>query len=165
MPTAPPVPGAAPDAHLALPPADTLAQVCDAFAWPLLLLRADATLLHANAAARQLLRQGQPLALSAQRGLRPGDARHLPAFERALQAASSGQPPALLRWPATRHAGAYCALLRALPRADGELPALLLTLCPDSGADGDLLALLTLRPPLVAPVPPTPQAGRSGEGE
>jgi hypothetical protein len=162
MPTAAPGPAAPATTDIALPPAGTLAQVCDAFAWPLLLLRADTTLAHANEAARQLQRHGQPLTLTAQRCLRPGDVRHGPAFDRALQAARDGLPPALLRWPATQHAGAYCALLRALPQTDGEPPALLLTLCPDTGADDDLLALLTLRPPLV---PPTPAAGGGGEGE
>lgn len=153
-----------------LPSAEVLGKVSDAFAWPLLLLHADTTLAHANLAARQLLQRGQPLALNAQRALRPADARHRPAFTQAWQAALAGRPPALLRWPASRHGEPWCALLRVLPQADGEPPALLLTLCPDSGSDADLLALLSLRLPLAPaaappPAPRAPPGPPGGEGE
>lgn len=159
-PASPPSP-----APRSLPSAEVLGHVSDAFAWPLLLLHADTTLAHANLAARQLLQRGQPLALNAQRGLRLADARHQPAFTQAWQAALAGRPPALLRWPASRHGDPWCAALRVLPQAGGEQPALLLlVLCPDSGGDTDLLALLSLRLPL-APAearpparPPAPRA-------
>ena len=170
------------NANSTLPSAATLAQVADALAWPLLLLRADTTLLHANAAARGLLRQGQPLHISRQREVQPASLRHRAAFEQACDAALAKQPTRLLRWPAAGAADAWCGLLRALPHVDGlrdarrdgqrngqretqrdtqrdaQQPALLLALCPDTGADSELLALLTLRPPLVPPGPPAPPA-------
>ena len=178
------------NANSTLPSAATLAQVADALAWPLLLLRADTTLLHANEAARGLLRQGQPLHISRQREVQPASLRHHAAFEQACDAALAKQPTRLLRWPAAGAADAWCGLLRALPHADGrrdaqrdtrrdtrrdarrdtqcdtqcdtqrdaQQPALLLALCPDTGADSELLALLTLRPPLVPPGLPAPPA-------
>lgn len=148
-----------PPARPPLPPAEVLAEVSDALAWPLLLVRADTTLLHANLAARELLRHGQPLALSVQRELRAADPRHRVAFERARHAALNGEPAPLMRWPAGRDSPAFCAAWRLLPKADGGQAALLLAACPDSGRDADLLALLALRPPLVPP------KGSPAEGE
>jgi DNA-binding CsgD family transcriptional regulator len=79
----------------AMPPASVLAQMSDALPWPLLLLRRDAVLVHANLAARQLLHRGQPLKLDERRRVQAGSAAQQAAFAAALQAGE----PALLQWP------------------------------------------------------------------
>lgn len=127
----------------ALPSAQILAQVADALAWPLLLLGADGSLLLANLAARQLLRQGAPLRLSAQRLLVPIDTKHRAAFQRALQAAVAGAGPQLLHWPAGK--GRISASLSRLAGETPETPdgpTLLLALGarPGSASGGDLRA-------------------------
>ncbi len=85
------------------PPQATLsqmAQMADALMWPLLVLRADGTLLHANRAARRLLANQSLLALRPDRRLGRLPASQQPAFERALAAARQGQT-VVLNWPAS----------------------------------------------------------------
>lgn len=81
------------------PSADVLARVSDALPWPLLALLPDATLLHANLAARDLLRLGHPLQLSAERRVMPALAHQRAGFEAALAAAATQSQRALLHWP------------------------------------------------------------------
>lgn len=109
-------------------PAELLAQVADALAWPLLLLRRDASLMHANAAARQLLRRGQPLRLDQGRAV-PVPAGQRPAFDAALQQARDERR--LLHWPGA--AGGMTVTLAALPAVTpAEAPVMVVL----SGGDG-----------------------------
>ncbi len=82
-----------------LPPA-LLAQMADALMWPLLVLRADGRLLHANRAARRLLNAQQTITLLPDRrlGLLPADRQ--PELQVALAAARQGRTVALT-WPGT----------------------------------------------------------------
>ena len=109
--------------------AEQLARVADALAWPLLLLRADATLVHANLAARRLLRQGRTLCLMPGQRVQPAAAVRQPAFNAALQTAANGGPPQTLRWaaPGERFVATLSALAAAdSPAATAVAPALLL---------------------------------------
>lgn len=78
-----------------MPPAAVLAQMSDALPWPLLLLRRDCVLVHANLAARQLLHRGQPLKLDAARRVQAVTAAQQADFAAAVQAPG----PVVLRWP------------------------------------------------------------------
>jgi DNA-binding CsgD family transcriptional regulator len=107
------------------PSATQLSLIADALAWPLLLLRRDGGLMHANLAARQVLRRGQPLALTPQRRVQPARSEGREAFAAALAAARAA--PCMLRWPGPL--GAVVATVSALPLAgeahdDGVLVAL-----------------------------------------
>ncbi len=80
------------------PPPATLAQMADVLMWPLLVLRTDGTLLHANRAARRLLNARRLLTLRPDRrlGLLPEALQ--PAFDAALVSAAQGLT-AVLNWP------------------------------------------------------------------
>ena len=97
-----------------------LARMLDALAWPLLLIDAQASLQHANLAARQLLERGHPLQLDPESRLQPVARPQRAPFTAALAAAAQGQP-CVLRWPSP--AGSVSAQLQVLP---GAPPALLL---------------------------------------
>jgi DNA-binding CsgD family transcriptional regulator len=107
-------------------PQAVLAQMADALMWPLLVLRADGTLLHANRAARRLLSAQRLLALLPDRclNLLP-EGRHA-EWQAALTAARLGQTT-VLAWPATGGSQAAAGSLSPLgdPRAtapgSGEL--------------------------------------------
>jgi DNA-binding CsgD family transcriptional regulator len=79
-------------------PQAVLAQMADALTWPLLLLRVDGTLLHANRAARRLLSAPGRLTLLPDRrlGLLPTDRQA--EWQAALLAAGQGQT-VVLTWP------------------------------------------------------------------
>ena len=77
------------------PPPAVLAQMADALPWPLLLLRRDGALLHANLAGRQLLHRGRTLAIDGRQHVLPTAPEHQPAFSAALRASA----PTLLQWP------------------------------------------------------------------
>lgn len=95
------------------PPAATLEQIGDALPWPLLVLRDDGTLLHANQAARQALARGTPLMLDDAHRVIATDAAQRPALATALSASRQ----ALLTVAAPQ--GGDCAVivkpLRAAP--------------------------------------------------
>lgn len=82
---------------VAVPSAAVLAQMSDALPWPLLLVRRDAVLVHANLAARQLLHRGEPLVLTADRRVQPPAAAPQADFAAALRA----NGPVRLQWPAS----------------------------------------------------------------
>ena len=79
-------------------PQALLARMADVLMWPLLVLRADGRLLHANRAARLLLNAQQVITLLPDRhlGLLPADRQ--PELQRALMAARQGRTVALA-WP------------------------------------------------------------------
>jgi DNA-binding CsgD family transcriptional regulator len=127
--------------------AQTLACVADALAWPLLVLQPDGALLHANLAARLMLRHGRPLLLSPQRQVTPADPACRDAFARSLQGAGSGQPARLLplTQPAptgvpARRAHRYNATVRPLALADGAAPVVLVALNREPSSRADLRA-------------------------
>ena len=77
---------------------DTLMQVADALVWPLLVLRADGGLMHANAAALQVLATHGQLQLGPQQRLQTRDGHRAEAWQAALEAARAGQRR-LVHWP------------------------------------------------------------------
>jgi DNA-binding CsgD family transcriptional regulator len=95
------------------PPADLLAQVADALAWPLLLLDADAALLQANRAGHALLRRGRPLQRHDDGPVRPAQAAQQPAFAAALHAVAHDGQPRLLRLADGGDGGATLSRLAA----------------------------------------------------
>jgi DNA-binding CsgD family transcriptional regulator len=117
-------------------PQAVLAQMADALMWPLMVLHADGTLLHANRAARRLL--------SAQRGLTLLPDRHLgllPAgrqaeWQAALLTARRGQT-VVLTWAAD--GGGLAAVGSLIPLGDPRADT------PDGGAL--LLALSSIEQP------------------
>lgn len=100
------------------PPAAVLAQIADALPWPLLLLRRDTVLLHANLAARQVLQRGQPLQMDTSLHVLPAAPAQQAAFAAALNAAE----PALLHWPAAQQwpLGGGCSVTLTPMRAAGS---------------------------------------------
>ena len=115
-----------------------LAQLADALVWPLLLLRPDGTLLHANLAARQLLLRGRPLQLSPERRVLPTLTQQRPEFAAALAIAAASGGRRLLRWPGTGLG--YSATLAALGADAGGQVSLLLALAPAEGRAADAQA-------------------------
>lgn len=72
-----------------------LAQVLDALAYPLFVLRTDGSLLHANRAGLEALAPGGPLHRVGHGHLLPRDAELKPAFHAAMHAAAAGRALAL----------------------------------------------------------------------
>jgi DNA-binding CsgD family transcriptional regulator len=128
-----------------LPPA-LLAQMADALMWPLLVLRADGTLLHANRAARRLLSTQRMITLLPDRRLGLLPAGRQPELQAALAAARQGQT-AVLTWPAAGGSLGAAGSLGPLgdPRATapggGEL---LLALSATEQPDGQVQAYARL---------------------
>jgi DNA-binding CsgD family transcriptional regulator len=124
------------------PTAEVLAQVADALAWPLFLMRADGFLLHANLAGRELLRKGRVLHLSPENRVEAAAVRRRPALTEALQTAASRQQRVVLH-AATGKAG-FAATVTPLPSAPGGSGPLLLALTPGDvpGSDSDEFAAL-----------------------
>jgi DNA-binding CsgD family transcriptional regulator len=124
-----------------LPSAQTLALVSDALAWPLLLLRADGSLIHANLAARQMLAERRLLMLTPKGRVQAVDgARRSPlqaALAAALQAAAD-EPPQLLQWALPN--GRISLSVTALRGPAEEHAVLLLALSPEQGRLADLQA-------------------------
>lgn len=123
------------------PSAQTLALVSDALAWPLLLLRGDGSLIHANLAARQMLARRRPLVLMPKGHLQPADGARRSEFQAALAAAlhaASGEPQQLLQWAS---AGDRISVSVTALRGPAERHAvLLLALSPETGRLADLHA-------------------------
>lgn len=115
------------------PDAARLAEAADALAAALLVLRADGTLLHANAAARALLQDGRSWRLDAEQRLHPAGAEADASFGAALDAVRIA--PAPLRVPLAHPAGAR---LSRLPGPETGACTLLLSLPPAPGRANDL---------------------------
>lgn len=123
------------------PSAEILAQVADALAWPLLLLRRDGTLLHANLAARRLLQSGAPLELSPWQHVLPSAVSRRAEFAAALEASASTLARGMLHWTEAR--SSLTATLAPLEAMDTLDPPLLLALSAGGrGADIDAFATL-----------------------
>jgi DNA-binding CsgD family transcriptional regulator len=130
-----------------MPSAALLAQMSDALPWPLLLLRKDAVLIHANLAARQLLLRGQPLKRDDRGRVQATAASQQTAFAAALQA----KQPVLLQWPAAAASPpghASCSLaLRPLAAGDegrGEDAPVLVLISASTVRRADLQAFASL---------------------
>lgn len=122
-----------------LPPAQALAFTADALAWPLLLLRGDGSLMHANAAAQEMLRAHRPLTLTAKGVVRPADSARRAEFQAALAAALQGQglqPPQVLQWQL--RGGRTSVTVTPLAAPSGGAQVLLVALSPDPGRIADL---------------------------
>ncbi len=119
------------------PTAEVLAQVADALAWPLFVLRPDGFLLHANLAGRDLLRKGRLLHLSPEHRVEPAAARRRPALGEALQTAAARQQRVVLH--ASAGGAGFTATVTPLPSAGGSPGPLLLALAQGlaHGADTD----------------------------
>lgn len=123
-----PAPHAAPAA--VGPSEGDLVAAVDTLAYPMLAMMADGLLLHANQAAQELLDQGRPLELGADRRVSPRATGQRSAFNSALQSATSGQAQQLI-W------------------ADGELAvhATFRPLAEPSAGAAGVPVLLMLAPP------------------
>jgi DNA-binding CsgD family transcriptional regulator len=119
------------------PTAEVLAQVADALAWPLFLVRPDGLLLHANLAGRELLRKGRALHLAPDHRLQPTAVRRRQAMIEALRAASVGQQRVVLLGPAGP--AGFSATVTPLTSPEGSPGPLLLALAPAEapGSDSD----------------------------
>ncbi|MDE2146367.1 MAG: hypothetical protein KGJ24_06735 [Burkholderiales bacterium] len=116
-----------------LPSAATLLQLLDALAWPLIVLRAGAELLHANRAGHLALHEALALHLGPDRRVQPTAADVHPAFLQALAEVAAGGPRRALRLGAT--AGACTVHLVPLGPAGGTGPVLLALPAPGSRAE------------------------------
>jgi len=124
-----------------LPPAQVLALVSDALAWPLLLLRRDGSLIHANLAARQMLAERRLLTLQHKGRVLPADSARRSEFQAALAAAlqgAAGEPPQQLQWALPT--GRISVSVTALRGPADDRPMLLLALSPEQGRLADLHA-------------------------
>lgn len=127
-----------------LPPAHVLALITDALAWPLLLLRGDGSLLHANQAAREMLRRQRPLALGAKGVVQASDVARRAEFQAALAHAllnRGAAPPQVLQW--VLRGGRTTVSVAALPGPGGAV-LLLVGLSPEPGHTADLRAFAAL---------------------
>jgi DNA-binding CsgD family transcriptional regulator len=123
------------------PSAETLALVSDALAWPLLLLRGDGSLIHANLAARRLLAERRLLVLMPKGRVQPADGAQRSEFQAALAAAlqaAGDAPPPLLQWASA--GDRFSVSLTALRGPAEEHAVLLLALSPETGRLADLHA-------------------------
>ncbi len=128
-----------------LPPV-LLAQMADALMWPLLVLRADGTLLHANRAARRLLGTQRMLTLLPDRRLGLLPARRQAEWLAALLAAGQGQT-VVLTWPAAGGSLGAAASLSPLGDPWAAAPGggeLLLALSAAEQPDGQVQAYARL---------------------
>jgi DNA-binding CsgD family transcriptional regulator len=115
--------------------AETLALLVDALVWPLMLLRPDGTLLHANSAALQALTLRRHLMLGPQQRLQTADVARAEELQATLAAAHAGQRR-LMHWPGTEDCTATVMPLAAparLPRTDDLEPVILVALGMASG--------------------------------
>ncbi len=136
------------DAHL-LPsglPQARLMQMADALMWPLLVLRADGTLLHTNRPARRLLgaRQFLTLRLDRRLGLLPPSRQ--PEFDAALATACQGNT-VVLNWPASAGSLGGAGSLSLLRSRRGTAPGsaeVLLALSATEHPDGQVQAYARL---------------------
>ena len=119
---------------------ELLGLMADALAWPLLLLRADGGLLHANLAAREMLQRGRPLRLSPRRQVVPAAAQYRDALAGALLEVADSGAGCALHW-----AAADAPFSATLARLDaGASPLLLLALARTDGGRGMLDAFAAL---------------------
>jgi DNA-binding CsgD family transcriptional regulator len=127
-------------------PQAVLAQMADALMWPLLVLQADGTLVHANRAASRLLNAQRLITVGADRRLGLLPASRQPEWQAALAAAHQGQT-VVLTWPAEAGGLGTAATLGPLndPRAAvGGSAQLLLALSTTEPAEGPVLAFAQL---------------------
>lgn len=123
-------------------PAEALQAMIDLLAWPLMLLRRDATLLHANLAAQRLLDLGTPLRRAPEGRVVASEAGRRAAFETALDITVAGGPPQMLHWSG---AGGYRSATLSSLAVPGALPAtLLLAVSAEAGHGADLQAYADL---------------------
>ena len=124
--------------------AEQLSLLADALAWPLLLMQPDGALVHANLAARRLLRQGSALRLSPAQRVQPAAAVRHSAFEAALQTVARSGQPQMLQWPAP--SGRFSATLTALPPGApaASMPLLLLAVAPAEGRINEVRAFAAM---------------------
>jgi DNA-binding CsgD family transcriptional regulator len=118
--------------------AEIPALVVDALVWPLLLLHADGRLLHANAAALQVLATQGPLQLGPQQRLQTRDGFRAQAWQAALGAARAGQRR-LVHWPGDQGCTAIVMPLAAPgtpPDSLASAPVLLVALGMASSPTG-----------------------------
>jgi DNA-binding CsgD family transcriptional regulator len=128
-----------------LPPAEVLALASDALAWPLLLLRRDGSLVHANLAAREMLAERRLLTLQAKGRVQPADGTRRGEFQAALAAALQAPadgPAPLLHWATP--GGRIAVSVTALRGPAEDHPVLLLALSPEQGRLADLHAYAAL---------------------
>jgi DNA-binding CsgD family transcriptional regulator len=127
-------------------PAEVLAQAADALAWPLLVLQDQGHLIHANLAARQMLRLGEVLRLGDHQQVQPALPRQRLAFNRALGAALAGERT-VLHWPSSG-GGAHALTLTLVPlgceQAGSGPGRLVLLALAASGRSGDVQAYAAL---------------------
>lgn len=130
-----------------VPPAQILALITDTLAWPLLLLRGDASVIHANLAARRMLERRQgPLVLAGNGRVQPADSARRSEFQAELAATLRGhaadRAPRLLQWATP--SGRVSVSMAALAGPGHEQPLLLLALSPEQGRLADLRAYAAL---------------------
>lgn len=127
-----------------LPPAHALALITDALAWPLLLMRGDGSLLHANQAAREMLARQRPLMLGPKGIVQPSDNARRAEFAAAGAQALQGRgavPPQVLQW--MLRGGRTTVSVAGLP-GPGGATLLLVGLSPAPGHTSDLRAYAAL---------------------
>jgi DNA-binding CsgD family transcriptional regulator len=133
-------------AHPAPLPQALLAQMGDALMWPLLVLRADGTLLHANRAGRRLLGAQRRITLQPDRHLGLLPAGRQAEWQAALLAAGQGQT-VVLTWPASGGSLAVVGSLSPLGDPRAAAPggvALLLALSSGEQPDSQVQAYARL---------------------
>jgi DNA-binding CsgD family transcriptional regulator len=108
------------------PNAEVLAQVADALAWPLFVLRADGFLLHANLAGLELLKKGRVLQLSPEHRVQAAPVRRRPALAQALQDADRRRQRVVLH--GTAGGAGFSATVTPLAAAGAGPAPLLLAL-------------------------------------
>jgi DNA-binding CsgD family transcriptional regulator len=127
-------------------PQAVLAQMADALMWPLFVLRADGSLLHANRAARRLLAAQRLLTLLPDRRLGLLPPGRQAEWQAALAAAGQGQT-VVLTWPAAGDSLGAAGSLGPLGDPRGMAPGageLLLALSASEQADGQVQAYARL---------------------
>ena len=130
-----PMTDAAPSRLFAGDASPLLARLGDALAWPLIVVDAQAVLLHANRAARLLLADGTHLRLAPGRCVQAVAKPQQVSFAAAMRAAGGGSSTQL-RWPA--EGGTWTLTVQPLSRAHDSRPLVLLAGSPLHASGIDL---------------------------